>query len=537
MDMRKYIRYILCLPILLCGFSCTDFIDVTPENSVTFTNYFKTRQDAEALLITLENRLRNAVSCSSQRHNIATAGEIVDYDPNNFYMQKFNDIKGTWNNHYTTIYQANLIIDNAHRFEISEEELRPYLLQAYFAKGVAYLYLAMNFGEVPIMKESTNYGKLPQSPITEVLDEAEKWALKAMDLPKYEDLVKETPEQRMKQHGSKGAAAALLAHIYAWKAGVEGKNECWSKAEEYCRMIIEGEVGTYKLPATPEEVCINSMHGNSDDAIWEIYYNSNTDGVRGDLLCVGFPIVTTSAYLPHLMNRPSIFKSTVRSLYDQEDLRREAYFWQTEADSIFLKNINGEIIVDTERGKDSIVSKYDNQAIQQAFLYKFRYPYYTQNDWSMEPDFKGMDQYQVIWRLSEIYLLRAECRARQGKANAAEDLNEIRRQAFGNDDHAYPCADDVEKGLTNNLPLAIFREREKELLHEQHRYFDIVRNGWCYLRGEDSHDYIRKELAAPYAHLTDQDIKDGALYYMLLADCFLNNDLIRQNKYWNRRQQ
>jgi len=101
--------------------------------------------------------------------------------------------------------------------------------------------------------------------------------------------------------------------------------------------------------------------------------------------------------------------------------------------------------------------------------------------------------------------------------------------------HAFPNSDDVEKGLSGNIQLAIFREREKELLAEYHRYFDIMRNGWCFLRGDDTHDYIRMEISEAYGKLTDRDIQDGALYLMLGADCFSNNDLIRQNKYWNRR--
>ena len=150
----------------------------------------------------------------------------------------------------------------------------------------------------------------------------------------------------------------------------------------------------------------------------------------------------------------------------------------------------------------------------------------------------------MIWRLADIYLLRAECRARQNKANAKEDLNKVRSRAYGDLDinaksgiYAFPSADDRANGLDGNIQLAIFREREKELLQEDQRYFDIVRNGWCHLRGEDSYDYIRKEISPMYATLSDQDIKDGALYCKIHKTCFENNDLIRQNKYWNRREQ
>ena len=533
MIMRKYV-YIFCF-VLLGITGCADFIDVRPENSTTYTNYFRTQKDAEILLNGVMYYMRMAI-------NLRNSADIVDDNVNFSITNNLNPANNlsAFDGYGNLIYQANLILDNAHRFEIPEEELEPYLLQAYFAKGVAYFFLAMKFGDAPITKSSTSFEKLPQSPVNEVLDEAEKWALKAMDLPKYEDLVQQTTESRMKQYGSKGATAALLAHLYAWRAGVEGKSECWEKAEEYCRMIIDGEVGNYSLAADPEEVCSSVMHRDSEESIWEIYHNIES----GDPIAlfpansfVGFPVLTISSYTPDNTWQPSIYKTTVNRMYPEGDRRRDAYFWETNADSVYLKYVDGEVVASAERGLDSVIVAYDNQSIKRAYLYKFRYPFYMYYDWSPEPIFFGMNQNKVIWRLAEIYLLRAECRARQGKANAVEDLNTVRRRAYGDDSHAYPCGEDVENGLAEDIQLAIFREREKELLYEGHRYYDIVRNGMCYLRGEDTHDYIREEISEAYARLTDQDIQDGALYFGLVQGCFENNDLLRQNRYWNRRMQ
>ena len=534
--MRKYI-YIFCSVLFgYTGIGCSDFINVRPENATTYTNYFRTRQDAEALLTGLQQRIK----AWKVDDGLANVGKIVDEDPSNDIPNKLETYRmiGSWDIYNRVIYQADLILDNAHRFKISEEELEPYLQQAYFAKGVIYFFLAMDFGEVPILKGSTSFDKLPQSSVSEVLDEAEKWALKAMDLPKYEELVQQTSASRMKQYGSKGAAAALLAHLYAWRAGVEGKSECWEKAEEYCRMIIDREVGNYQLAADPEEVCTSVMFRDSEESIWEIYCNGeeHVTSVQSNKF-IGFPIVTTSSYTPDNMWQPSIYKTTVNRMYPEGDRRRDAYFWATNADSIYLKYVDGEIIAAIERGSDSVVASYDNQIIERAYFYKLRFPFYTYSDWSPEPRFLGMNQNKVIWRLAEIYLLRAECRARQGKANAVDDLNMVRRRAYGNDSHAFPCAEDVENGLAEDILLAIFREREKELLHEGHRYYDIVRNGMCYLRGEDTHDYIREEISEAYSRLTDQDILDGAIYYGVSSNSFENNDLIRQNRYWNRRMQ
>ena len=83
----------------------------------------------------------------------------------------------------------------------------------------------------------------------------------------------------------------------------------------------------------------------------------------------------------------------------------------------------------------------------------------------------------------------------------------------------------MKKGLDKDIRLAIFREREKELLLEGVRYYDARRNGV---------DYVRK-LRAMYEKLSDQDIAKGALYQGLDDSSFEENDLIRQNEYWNGR--
>ncbi len=533
----------LCLPVLLC-WRCSDFIDVRPENSPTYTNYFRTLQDAEALLTALQVR----VTEMGWRGGIARNGQYVDDDPNEYLTNRLNLMyaQRDWAVFYDAIYQADLILDNAQRFEVKKEELAPYLQQAYFAKAVAYFFLARNFGEAPITKGSTVFVPIAQSTVSEVLDEAEKYGLKAMELAPYEEMVKMAPAQRVKQYGSKGAAAALMAYLYAWRAGLEGKRKCWELAEEYCRMIIDGETGYYKLAATPEEVCTKTLFRDGDESIWELRHDAqeNVSNVRRDLDFVGFPLSTASYDLPDRTSDPMITKASVRRMYPEGDLRRDAYFWGTDADTIYLKKVNGVMEASLERGTDPVISVFDNQNIERAFVYKFRYPYYTSNDWNPAPQFEGMNQNMIIWRLADIYLLRAECRARQGKSNAVEDLNKIRSRAYGDLDinakteiYAFPCADDVKNGLAGNIQLAIFREREKELLQEYHRYYDIVRSGWCYLRGEDSYDYIRKEISEYYGHLTDQDIKDGALYYMVASACFVNNDMVRQNVYWNGRLQ
>lgn len=233
---RKIYYFILSMGLIAGLTGCTGLIDVQPENSTTYTNYFQTRQDAESLLTELLLRMRNG---ESARKGL---GYILDEDSRYTSLRTMQSGTGDAASVYRLTYQANLILENAHRFKISEEELKPYLLQAYFANALGYWRLARDCGEMVISKSTTDFGPRAKSSVTEMLDEAEKWALLAMDLPKYEEL-SGLDGPIIKNYGSKGAAAALLAHLYAWRASVEGKDEYWEKAEEYCSMIIEQKVG------------------------------------------------------------------------------------------------------------------------------------------------------------------------------------------------------------------------------------------------------------------------------------------------------
>lgn len=533
--MRK-IYLIGCL-LLTLAWGCADFVEVHPENSPTFTNYFQTEKDAEALLVGLMTRIQG----EHHPRKMVLQGEkgvLADLDAYKEIDRYLNKMYSRdWTNFYDLIYQANLILDNAHRFNLKEEQIKPYVLQAYFAKAIAYFDLAQNFGEACITKNSNSYEKLAKSSVKEVLDEAEKNALLAMELPVYEDLKASTTYERVKQHGSKGAVAALLAHLYAWRAGVLGEKENWAKAEAYCDSIINGECGHYALATDPEEVCTTVMKGESEESIWEIYVDvMDSEGLlRTDMSdYVGFPVIIDEYYLPDDMeDRPGILKETVNKMYPRGDRRRDAYFYGLDAEYFYLLQVKNDIVASTEPIEGAeILFTYDNNDFKRALCQKFRDCYYTYDDQNPIPEYQGMTNNVIVWRLGEIYLLRAECRARQGKENAADDINVIRHRAYGDDSHAYPCAElgDVENGLQ----LSVFRERERELLYEYHRWYDIIRNGMCYLRGEDTYDYIRKEISEAYATLTDQDIYDGAIYLQLSAVLFKNNDLLRQNVYWNR---
>lgn len=567
--MRKYIYHSwMVIALFLAG--CTDIIDVRPEDSTTFTNYFRTAKDAEALLNSLQYDLRQNLMSMTQEYN----GYIIDTVKDNAIRSTRNltpaQYKLGWEEYYSCLSSADIIIDNAHRFPLSEEIITPYVMQAYFAKAMIYFKLGRIFGKVPIRHNTQVYEKLPQSSIPEVLEYATQYGLKALELQKQGELKDDLGNTRtVRQYATKGAAAALLAHIYAWRATIEEKPEFWAEAEKYCTMIIGGDAGAYTLATDPESVCYRTLYGGDAETIWEIHRSPTEYGAAMAYYSeyfIGFPVRADKT--PQANYTIEINKTTVRKMYGPEDQRRGAYFWLVDADTLYsVKNagtgatvlVMGEQKGDTrkyyvwdaktnkteERGSlltaedekvDIRYSLLNDPRFAKAFVTKFRFPYYTLNSQNREV-FQIMNINRVWWRLADIYLLRAESRCRQGnRSGAIEDLNIIRERAYNGGRkanelvdkvvYAYPCDLDREQGIDQDLQMAIFREREKELIFEDGRYYDVIRNGW---------DYVRSPLMpVAFRRLTDENLLDGALYYGLSSSAFDNNDLIRQNTYWNK---
>lgn len=563
--MKKYLLIFLLPLFSLSG--CTDVIDVTPENATTFTNYFKSLKDAEALQVTMYGAMREF---ALKNNNHIFAGDYYDnyIASNNVYRIWSLDLSyhvANWADIYQIIFDADLIIDNARRFP-SQDSIRPYVSDACFVKAYCYFRLAQDWGDVPIRVNSTNFNKVGQSPVSDVLDYAAGFAKQALDLPVYGQVYDAHEAVRTsKMFATKGTAAALLAQIYALRASLENSEADWAEAEKYCSMIINGEVGNYSLLPDPETLCIKGFHRDSEESIWEWYYTYDETKYNmpyfGISTCLDyFPIKATASPVTYT-DLGSMNRFTVQRWYAQGDRRREAFFWAVDADSLYvvrdMANNTAHSICVTHRENGKV--KYEvwnsdmhasdtlsrllseNEIVENCYdihqdpnmrraypIKTWRWPNYQLDKYG-NLFLSNFECNKVYWRLADIILLRAECRVRQNnREGAISDLNRIRERACGNKSQDYPCEHDRLLGLDRDLQRAIFREREKELIFEGHRWYDIVRNG---------NDYIRRELPLGYQMLTDQDIADGAMYYAVEGRSFNNNDLIRQNRYWNRRLQ
>ncbi len=113
-----------------------------------------------------------------------------------------------------------------------------------------------------------------------------------------------------------------------------------------------------------------------------------------------------------------------------------------------------------------------------------------------------LDGNAIILKLSEIYLIRAEARARLGELDLAlEDLNKVRTRSLPSRPIAAEEASDFDSFVD-----VLIEERARELAFEGHRWFDIVRLG----RAESilGIEYFRTVYPIPQREIT---ISEGTL--------------------------
>lgn len=514
---QQFIPYI-CSAFLGLGLVSCD-LDFTPENAITYSNAFTSESELNTTTSTIHyyfNSVMDAV------HPITRIGLLADETQFDQQLREGNprtilDGAPDWVGIYKMIFESNLLLENIGSTKgLTQDRYNYHAGQAHFALGFGYFLLARAYGQAVILTDAKELRVYNLSSQQDVIDAAIRHAEQAYNiLPEFSKLRNITGATiTSKQYGSKGSAAALLAHLYAWKGSVAelygysniDAKAAYEKSVEYATHLIKGDVGNYSLVENPEALCqlLSNSSANNPEEIFSIAYDKGRDNEAITKNTVATFFVTWPVNELKLEGDLAqadyrLHRSTVNKLYpDAGDLRRTAFFYkQDEA------HMAG--------GTDYAVP------------YKFRKAIYN-IDQSSEAgkSFLSLDANYVYWRLADIYLLRAECLNKLGRtAEAMADLNVIRARAGA---AAYPANGE------SDLKRAIFHEREREFVMENDtRYYDILRNG-----------YIKTDLPGKWRTLTQQDIADGALNLPVPygaqrdKDGKVINGLILQRPYWHR---
>lgn len=500
----RNMKYLLFLFMICFITSCNDILDQVPEISVTNANVWTSENDAESVFNSMQFSLRKQATISYNWLYGEIRAQSVDNYTNYSYKYIFTNELDlltssgfyNWAEYYKTISLANLILDNIAKVGMDEEKRKYMEGSAYFARAMSYFKILKLWGEAPLFTTSSNITEMEKATKEKIAKQVFEDAKEAKARLKPWSQISEQLGKPLlsKQYACEGAVDALFAHAYAWVGSLENNHEYLLSAVKSATDVIKSP--EYKLVKTPEEVCTQVMYGNSSEGIFELEYDETERGSSATLAyyVVGYPVLDrfgpgdNSGTWP--LNEIIITNDLIESIYDEPgDLRLNSYFYDFEG----------------MKAMDESITK------GRAYPYKWRIPIYSVAEDRM---LLAFDANAVIFRLGEIYLLRAEIYNRLGETELAiDDLNAIRKRAGL---APYSAA------KNGDLKLAILKERQRELYLEGFRFEDLVRNGEL------------RNMLPSYAELTDSDMKDGAAYLPTPSSAFLKNPQMRQNVYWKR---
>lgn len=418
-------KFINIKSLLLVGFlslfSCSkEFLELEPFQSVDLETAIETIEDYQAAVLGTYSGMQS--SNYYGRYFVLVPDVMSDNVKQNSQAnraQLFSDFAtnatdgiaaGMWNTIYNVIARANTVINAESDIPAAVQDDRDQLIgEAYAIRALAHFDLVRMFAQHYGYTDANSHEGIP---IVTVFDKDSRPSRNTV-AEVYSQVVSDFMQAISLLNQDPGsarisetAAKALLARVYLYMGN-------YSSAETLATEVIES--GDYSLLSTDNYVDAWSS-GNSSETMFEIAF-SEVDNNGSDALGRMYIVEGYGDYLP---------AGDLLDLIPDDDVRWGLF--KTD------ENLSGEY--GTVR-----VDKYPNPSVQNN---------------------------TPVIRLSEVYLIRAEARARTNdEAGAIADLDIIRMRALPD------AAPTTASG--QDLIDAILTERRIELMFEGQRLWDLMR--------------------------------------------------------------
>lgn len=331
------------------------------------------------------------------------------------YLSTTTGVAHLWNSAYKAIFRANDVLEGLNiSVNVSAAKKSQLQGEALFIRAFCHFYLVNMYGPIPLVL-TTDYRvtqSLPRETEQNVYNQIITDLLVASEhLP-----VDYTILDGQRVRPIRWTAKALLARAYLYQG-------LWKEAAEKAGEVID-QAGLYSLMDDPAGVFLK----NSREAIWQLYPATTTVDTWEGYFAIPDPIFSLiPAYTLH---------NDLWQRFESGDKRVTAWIG----------------IHTPPSGTDT-------------YLYPAKFK--IKSNTSQQPH----QEYSMVMRLAEQYLIRSEALAQLGDlAGALDDLNAIRRNHGG--------LQEIKKAETRLVLADIENERYKEFFYEWgHRWFDLKRWG------------------------------------------------------------
>lgn len=491
------------------GFSssgCKNYLTVEPIDRLTGNNYYLSQKDVESNFAFMyakffekinetwvmgaigearsgEIFVSEGANSSSQRKVIEVLGK--NQLPAAMYSSQFDWYKlhviSNWTKYYQVIQSANILIGKLEEGipGVSGSDQARYIAEAKFLRCFTYFWMVRLFGDVPYYTDPYHTEPLARENMVSVLNKC------IAELTPQKDLMPwslNDPGLRGARP-AKGAIIALLMHMNMWNSSFDpgNKNKYLNEAANLGKQLIDSKQHKLIAPFTDQNWAVVTK-GRSEESLFEFYKSIN----YGDY------VEPLAPFWDHFLRWPYKFPRYTNQL-------SHCYFISTYMNQIFPE---GDADKRREMWFEDITS--DNGRF---VLRKFGTNVYASGNEDKNPD-----NTFSIFRYADAILLYAEACAELGKNNEAiAAVNMVRDRAQ---------ATRYSGGGGGALKDFIFLERERELIGEGHRYFDLIRT--------------RRLMSAEWtmSPLTLDQYNRGGWTWPIDPSAMNNNPNMKLNEYW-----
>lgn len=435
----KKLKYIL-YSVLLTAFTlqgCSDFLDVDIPDTQVKDDFWRTREQAVAALMTVYTQLGANVQrflvwgdlrselYSRGTNTSSSMGQMLDQ-----YITTSNDF-ADWSEVYKGINWANSFIKNADRVvesdqSVTTEEIAAMKAEAYGLRALFYFYLVRTFQDVPVALEP--YESATQSPYGPAVKEEQVLDVIEADLKIALEDAPASFANQAENYGriTKNAIKALWADVKLWRGGEENYRECLRLCNEletyYDTKLVTGDIW-FSLFSP----------GNTPESIFEYQYmidKGPASPLRGLFTTGGVLDLNADGYIKDL---------------------KKAYFSSTMGISDTIRPMRAAL-------GGMQVFKYTGISYESNGIRQFR------------DDVSGRKTHFIFYRYREVMLMKAEALAMLGQfEEAVVPINRIREVTW------VEQLTSREYGTGKLFFDKLLAERAAELGWEGKQWFSLIR--------------------------------------------------------------
>ena len=527
--MKKNYYHIICAICVICGFSsCADFLEIKPQSEIILEDFWNEKADVDnvvagcySLLQDDGVRRRMMIWGEARSENVMANGVAIngDVDLHNILKENITAMNKytTWDGFYDVINRCNTVLKYAPEVAAKDPayttgDLNATIAEVTALRSLCYFYLIRAFRDVPFSREAFTDDNqtmdLPATPFGTVLDYLieDLEAVQDGAVKRYPESENGSSDKDRYQTGriTQDAIHAMLCELYLWKGDydnciryadlvikskqdMEEEKEQRRRSSAETKALLKVRLGDYplvydNLTSTTFGEAYREIFatGSSKETVFELSYDKSpsSSGLPANSAVVSLyggstrtPLLVGSKYL-----KEDIEATSQRTVYEDANKKLDARMYT-----------NCDATSDAPRIRKMASSRISINASTSSPV--ATYTTYADNNNSSS---------WIFYRLPDIMLMKAEAlcekmRSTNEETTAEEDsiiaaynkpllekafelANVVNKRSICKKDltgaDTLQFANYASKDLMTKF---VKRERQRELMYEGKRWFDLVR--------------------------------------------------------------